>query len=140
MGLNIELFEKVIAAIEAEPERLRMERFFSRKQGDESECGTTYDIAAWACVLSGATPTDFRADDENDEESSANVITANGTQRMVEYFAAEMLGMGKGTTKELFWYTCWNSPDAEAYEDAETPQERAAITVKVIREFIAANS
>lgn len=52
MELNIELFEKIKAAIRAEPRRMNMAVWIKPER-----CGTSGCIGGWACILSGQSAT-----------------------------------------------------------------------------------
>lgn len=135
MAINVELFERVIAAIDNEPERLGMSHYFLRKEGEE--CGTACCIAGWACILSGAVPTNFEDIGDREEESYL-VKTAQGERVFAVALGRESLGLSGDQANDLFHCSEWSRDDQIAYDNAENPRDRADITIKVIREFLAA--
>jgi hypothetical protein len=82
MALNVELMEKVRDKIRENPDRHDQNSWAVRMP-----CGTTYCIAGWTAVLSGAT-----IDWDSDEEHAYADTVNNGAEAICEY-AQDQLGL-----------------------------------------------
>lgn len=126
--MNKELLNKISEHILEEPRRLNMNYLFRNVNPiskDAPPCGTVGCIAGWACVLSGV-----------DVELTIDLWSK----------ARSLLGLSMEESERLFTepdiaiYSsgeqgCWPMSLAEEYEDAETPKERAEVTVRRIKLF-----
>lgn len=80
MSVNLELYDQVLAHIEAHPEQWEQETWL-----EESECGTVGCFAGWAVVLG-------EGDRENVSSSASELLGLDHTQAGAIFSASQTLG------------------------------------------------
>lgn len=128
--MNVELLEKVKQHILEEPRRLNMQ--YVLIASSTAPCGTVGCVAGWAMFLTGAM-------------DKYGYLIPSECHRDNYDIAMEKLGLNKQQTGKLFDFSKWNigyhwpANFENAYNNAETPEERARVTVARIDHFIATN-
>lgn len=121
--MNVELLEKIITRIEAEPENLDMTM---------RHCGTAHCIGGWAETLAGKVipePLMTAADKERNEY-----------QDHVQNNAREILGLTRTQANNLFHRHNWPLEFKNRYWDSGLePSVKAAATIDRIKHFIKTN-
>ena len=135
--MNVALLEKIIEAIQAQPEKFDMSRWFNRLQDENDNfCGTTQCIGGWALVLGmSIDPIEDIYYTENDGSRLAE--SANGEKQWINDIAQKVLDLSFCQADRLFHVMNWNEKFMRDYDDAQTPEEKAAVAVARIRHFIA---
>jgi len=135
--VNVELLNKVKAVITEEPRRYDQQAILC--QGEELDylqpierppCGTVACIAGWTAVLAGP---------EGIErcriwETAKDLLGIDKLQAQKLFSEIDICTYGEDDTPEML--DRWPYAFAKAYEDAESPKERAAICVERIDHFI----
>jgi hypothetical protein len=135
--MNKPLFEKVIAAIQADPRRLNMNMWAyntARGASTTPECGTAGCIAGWTVLISKHESKVLAKEQVVVEDLDGNWPGA----------AQRLLDITDDQEQALFYADWWPSPFREEYELADKNEEAspelsaklADITIRRIRQFM----
>ena len=130
--MNLENFERVKAAILANPETLNMQTWGS--QDSDSPCGTVGCLAGfcdWLMAVDGRKHTLFA------KSGKLNRCFSEDAEPLVIGNAREFLGITDPQSRILFFTWEWPSRFAEDYDYTDSPSQRAAVLVRRIDHFIA---
>ncbi len=131
--MNKPLLRKVIAVIEAEPRRIRMESWYSSQLSKQEvpRCGTVGCIAGWALLL------DARHKPESYAATMKRVKARNYESTYTYHEqAAKVVGLSVARSYRLFFTYGWPEHLFAAYHVAKTPAERACAVVRRIKHFM----
>lgn len=126
--MNKELLNRISEHILEEPRRLNMNYLFRRVEPnsiDAPKCGTVGCIAGWACLLSNVD-----MEDTNDLWDTARDLLGLTMEESERLFSEPDIAIYNSGEQ-----ACWPYSLAEEYEDADTPKERAEVTVRRIKLF-----
>lgn len=131
--MNKPLLRQIIATIEAEPRRLRMEAWFTKHTNQLPRCGTVACIAGWALVLHEHKPgVPFkRVRDAIQLRHSTDIDFGDFLS-----VGAKALGLTEAQSYRLFYLGAWPTVLFAAYNLAKTPATRASVTVRRIKHFM----
>jgi hypothetical protein len=90
--------DAALAWIEANPERHQQQSWARRREG----CGTAFCLAGVVAHLAGAQPVFDPTLADLLDEVTARIDTADGHRRLIEDYAAELLGIGRDEADWLF--------------------------------------
>lgn len=129
--MNVQLLLQICDRIAKHPEAFKMESW-----AEQTECGTAACVAGYACILSGVQPNFSERCTGEDDRRTATF----GENEVCQFKAAELLELTCIQTRRLFFttYRCdgWPIDYFRRYDDAKTPEERAAVAVERIHHFI----
>jgi hypothetical protein len=97
--MNKELMREVLAQVTSHPEEWSQSTW-----GKKTECGTTFCIAGWACILSGWKPAEL-ASGPYPIGSGIDLVEKDGVTRHIEILGAELLELDSNQAEALFYET-----------------------------------
>ena len=128
--MNVKLLRKVQKFLLAEPRRFDMSQWIAPADNEEANvlkpppCGT-------ACCIAGAA---FMIDRKIKPRGAPERQDIQSTS--IGFAAAKALGLNEDQTNRLYYTSGWPMKFEEAYEEAETPLQRAKAGVARIEHFI----